>query len=245
MLVTADSPLRRLPIGLDREQTLFLDGIRVSAEMLDLAYSRQVETLLRLAEPDRAQDDRAIGVVSALQDAWSVVDCTHRLRSLFRRIPRVKKKAPTIQVFNRATPDAEALRHIIQHLDSEIPKILRLGVPAWGTLQWLVLLDRTKFRMRTCTIAARTAFDAEHPVQNPAGKTMRATIDHVLLTAGGISLDLSDVFYEVTKVVRMVEKTLAERFAQLPTYGSDMVTTLEIEFAAEDEPAGAPTAVAG
>jgi len=241
MLVPLDSPLRRLPIGLDRQQTLFIDGLRISAEILDLAYSRLIQTLFRLAEPDCTKEERAIGIISAVGDAWSIVDSTHRIRRLLRRMPRVKKKGPALQVFFRATFDADALRHVIQHLDEKVTGILALGAPVWGTLQWLVLLDRKTFLMRTSTIAPGTAFDAEHPVQNPAGKTMRATVDHVILTANGVSIDLSDVFYEVKKMVGRMESTLANRFSNLPAYGADLLTTLEMQLLLDPESvAGSP-----
>ena len=74
MLISLDSPLRRLPVGLDRRQTLFIDGIRLSAEIIDLTYCRLSITLERLAEPDCPKQGRQESIVSAVQDAWTLVD---------------------------------------------------------------------------------------------------------------------------------------------------------------------------
>lgn len=83
MIISDGSPLRRLPSELDRRQALFLDGIRYSVEMADLAYTRLRQTLFNLAE------QRGSGTsldhwlfVSAVQDAWSLIDSLHRLRGL-------------------------------------------------------------------------------------------------------------------------------------------------------------------
>ena len=40
MIIDEGSPFRRLPSELDRRQALFLDGIRYSVEMADLAHTR-------------------------------------------------------------------------------------------------------------------------------------------------------------------------------------------------------------
>ncbi len=49
LIVGEESPLRQLPADLNCKQTLFLDGIRYSVEMADLAHARLRDTLLRLA----------------------------------------------------------------------------------------------------------------------------------------------------------------------------------------------------
>ncbi len=55
---------------------LFLDGIRYSAEMADLAHARLQQTLYRLTtsgkEPEQDLDHS--DVLSAVQDTWSIVD---------------------------------------------------------------------------------------------------------------------------------------------------------------------------
>src|SRR5882724_4853706 len=118
MLINIDSPLRRLPIGLNREQTLCIDGVRVSAEIVDLAYSRLARNLELLSEPDCSQTARHELLVPAMQDAWTIVDAIHRIRKLLQRMPHVKKSSPPLQVFLRASVGIDRLRHIVQHLDT-------------------------------------------------------------------------------------------------------------------------------
>ncbi len=237
-IIRDDSPLRRLPGQLKRKQTLFLDGIRVAAEVMDSAYSRLSETLLdlsgrdsaiHLACRDSASAVREGAIITAVQDAWTIVDSVHRLRCLLRRMPGVKQKAPGRQTFYRATSTIEALRNAVQHLDSEIDNLVKLGVPLWGTIQWLVLVDPATRLVRSCTIVAGTIFGAIHPVQTPIGKRMRGTVDQVILTAGGTSVNLSDVVFEVGKMVEGLERSLEQQFGNLPKHGSDMLIMVDME----------------
>jgi hypothetical protein len=235
MIVRSDSPLRRLPASLNRKQMLFLDGIRVAAEIVDLTYTRLVETLLRLADTDSADSGRGIAIISAIQDTWSIIDSVHRLCSLLRRMPYLKQKAPGLQVFYRLTTTVEELRHMVQHLDSEINNLVRQGVPVWGTIQWLVLVNPTRHLIRACTIVAGSLFNATHPMQNPSGKGLRAIVDHVILTSGSTSVNLSDIFFAVGKLVESLERSLEPQFGDLPRHGSDMVVMMDMEPVIEQE----------
>lgn len=79
MIIGDESPLRRLPGQLDRKQMLYLDGIRYSIEMADLAHLRLQQTLLDLANHSNDSDPVHLYFVAAVQDAWSIVDSVHRL----------------------------------------------------------------------------------------------------------------------------------------------------------------------
>jgi hypothetical protein len=229
MLIGTESPLRRLPVGLSREQTLCIDGVRMSAEIVDLAHSRLMEDLRRLSEPDCPQAVRHERLVPAVQDAWTIIDAVHRIRKLLQRMPHVKKSSPPLQVFLRVSSDVDPLRHIVQHLDTELPRMVILGAPVWGTLSWLVLLDRAVWRVRSCTIATGTAFDAVYEMRNPAGKTFRQKVDHITLSSSGKAVDISDVYYALAKFVRSMEATLAATLTGVTTFGSDLLTVLEMQ----------------
>lgn len=235
MIIRSDSPLRRLPVSLNRKQMLFLDGIRIAAEIVDLTYSRLVETLCRLADKDSAASRRNSTIISAIQDTWSIIDSVHRLRSLLQHMPYLKQKASGLQVFYRATSNVEKLRNIVQHLDSEIDNLVLRNEPVWGTIQWLVLVDPARLLIRACTIVVGSLFDATHPMQNPSGKGLRATVDHVILTAGSTSVNLSGVFFAVEKLVKNLERSLELKFGDLPRHGSDMVAMMDIEPVIEQE----------
>src|SRR5262249_43125210 len=119
MIVRPDSPLRRLPHALDRKQILFLNSIRVAAEIVDMTYARLEEVLLRLAKTDATTGGQGIPIIPAFQDSWSMIDSVNRLCCLLRRMRRMKQKAPGLQLFYHAPTNVEALHNIVQHLDSE------------------------------------------------------------------------------------------------------------------------------
>jgi hypothetical protein len=96
--------LRRIPAALARNQALFIEGIRFSIEMADLAHRRLGETLpllSRMEDPDGESPSN----VSAMLDAWSIVDSLHRLRGLLKHMPGIEKRTriPPIRTFFDAT----------------------------------------------------------------------------------------------------------------------------------------------
>ncbi len=64
MMIREDSPLRRLPSGLDLKQTLFLDAIRYSVDMADIAHTRLRETLISLTYED-VMEGETINITSS------------------------------------------------------------------------------------------------------------------------------------------------------------------------------------
>src|SRR5947208_8425516 len=114
-----------------------------------------------------------------------------------------------------------------------MPRIVGHGAPVWGVLRWIVVLDRARWRLRTCMIAAGTAFDSAHEMQHPEGKTIRSKVDHISLMSGGSTVDLSDVYYAVVAFVRAMETTLASSFADALAFGSDLVSVLEMQIVQE------------
>jgi len=61
MIIEDDSPFHQLPAALNRKQTLFLDGIRYSVEMADLAHSRLQAALLQHTQNVESASEGATG----------------------------------------------------------------------------------------------------------------------------------------------------------------------------------------
>ncbi len=115
-MIPTDSPLRLLPQSTDPRQRLILDAIRIAAQCVDISYRRLVENLENgRRDPESAHVDG----IAAMLDAWSVVDSVHRLRELAQALPKWRSRAPSKQVFLRATAAADDLRNSIQHLGGE------------------------------------------------------------------------------------------------------------------------------
>src|SRR5450631_3661313 len=100
-LVPADSPLCRVPTGVDRKTVLFYDGIRYCFQIFDLTFTRLVESLQTLSSKDQQRDLLSERIASAVIDSWTLIDAAHRLRELLSQVPRLKKASPELQVFLR------------------------------------------------------------------------------------------------------------------------------------------------
>ena len=204
MLVGEDSPLWQLPVNLNPKRRLFLDGIRYSIEMADLAHSRLRETLLVLTEEHAInqqglQADRRF-VVSAVLDAWAIVDSVHRLRGLLLKTPRFKQKSPNMRLFRDRTAKVEDLRNSVQHLNEEVDKLLPQKLPVWGVLSWFVVPDPNSQIGYACALRTGTEFEGyTSDLKIPQDETVSLPIDRITLTAHGQSVSLSDVMQAVKR----------------------------------------------
>lgn len=242
MIVGEDSPLRRLPAALDRKQMLFLDGIRYSAEMADLAHARLQQTLYRLTtrgkEPE--QDPDHSDVLSAVQDAWSIVDSLHRLRGLLQQMPGIKQNTPSMRVFRQQTDKVEDLRNGVQHLNQQIHRLVSANQTAWGSLSWFALPEPNSKTGTIGVLVAGTVFTTEgHPMVNPIGKQVHSLVDYVTLTAYEHSLDLSDAMRRIERLIGSMEDQLRDQFEGQPTAASELLVCADLQFdgAGQDEEA--------
>jgi hypothetical protein len=231
VIVREDSPLRRLPEALEPRQASFLDGIRFSIEIADLAYSRLVGTLhgLSLHSEKSTADPLGPLIAGAISDAWLVVNSINRLRYLLEHLPMGKKSRwYSLRAFLQNTKPITELRHIVQHLNEKIAGLAEKGKPVWGSLSWFHLLDSKKGR--SCMIVAGRLAAGEHRFVNPLGKPVRAPIDHVTLTSGDITADLSATMVGVVSLTGELETSLRKSFKDLPTSGADALFFVEVEF---------------
>jgi hypothetical protein len=230
MIIDEQSPLRSLPVELNRPQVMFLDAVRYSVDMADLAYNRLSNTLSVITHKTDAESGTfSLDSVLAIQDAWTIVDSTFRLRCLLERIPNFKQKSPGLQSFFRQTKDVENLRNVIQHLDTEIPKLIELNIPAWGALSWAAVIDAKECIIRTCTIIPGTVFPgAECDALNPAGRKFHGIIDYITLQASNHSVCLSEIMRSVETLIKRLTPSLKNQIYGLPTAGSDV--TLKMDF---------------
>jgi hypothetical protein len=91
------------------------------------------------------------------------------------------------------------------------------------------LVDASGVLVRSCTIAAGTLFAPTQPIQNPLGKAFRATVDQIVLWAGGLAVHLSDLMIAVRTMSETLERSLERQFEALPKHGADMLVVAEIQ----------------
>jgi hypothetical protein len=200
-------------MNLKRRQELCLDGIETSLTMARIAYSRLEHAVTRHSQT--VSQNRGESMVDAreviLLDAWSLIDITNRLRVLVRRTPGLEQNA-FVEAFLRPTPNVEKLRNFVQHLDGEMASLVETGWPIWGALSWVWVPPEMQERRTVgimSIIPGRLAKSGGYPLVNPVGKQIRPPVDHISLSAAGITVNLSDMFRTSTVFGSRFEAALA------------------------------------
>jgi hypothetical protein len=211
-MIARESPLRRLPTGIDPKQALFLDGIRHAAEIADLALRRLDAQLTELAMA-HAQSQERSNFTGPFLDAWAFVDAVDRLRSLFHLLPgatRTPRKdgGPSFQVF---TEGIRNLRNVGDHLAQRADYVVARQGSALGQLSWLTVQDAETGTILGCVIIPGTLVNKNaYRLPNPAdSERLRVPTDRITLAAGEYAVCLNDVMPEVERVVRNIENSLA------------------------------------
>jgi hypothetical protein len=231
LLISDESPLRRLPSQLNRHQIFFLDGIRYCLEIIDLLNVRLKSILSQITDSFIKKESKPDhqNFVSAFQDAWSFIDSVYRLRGLLSHCPGIKQKASGIVLFYKETNVVENFRHIFQHLNTEMNKLIQEDLPVFGVISWLSVFDPTQKSCYSCTLIAGTLIQrTSHHIINPVGKAIYPPVDYITLTAGGFIINLSSMFQEIMKLTRSFEEQLRDQFKEISPAGADLAICLKI-----------------
>lgn len=249
MLIDTDSPLRRIPLapGVVRSQRMFLDGMRYSIEIAEIAFHRLKKTLM---EASGDEGDSRAEFPSALLDAWAVVDSAYRLLGLMRKMRGIER-TPEATLIRRGLEPVKDLRNCIQHLNKEILKHVDVGQPVWGSLSWvfspqlsfdkyykLVMIPGSIGEGQKLTLTGdnrevRVPGMANQPVVRPDGRTMTLAsdmpIDLIELTAYGRTLSLSETYDWIERFTRGLEERLRKPpWDKAPRGHADLVVRYEV-----------------
>jgi len=228
MLIGENSPLRRVPIGINAELHAFCDGVRFSAQMADLAYGELVACLLPLSQTNNEQGREF--AVKPFLNAWSIIDSAYRLYRLVKNFPNLQKKnqAPQYRDFERKITAVERLRNAVQHMHSDIYESATAGRHVWGVLTWVKPTVAGGF---TCLLVSGAVLPGgEYTPINPAGKVLRLPLDHVTLTVDKVDVNLTEIMDSMAKLVISLEEGLEKAFENLPNRTmSDMLIALAFQ----------------
>ncbi|MGH9387159.1 MAG: hypothetical protein ACRD2N_23055 [Vicinamibacterales bacterium] len=197
-LIRPDSPLWKLPHGLDPLQASFLDAIRLSVQFIDVAYNRVEDTLTNL----KLDSDRALQLgPTALMDAWTIVDAVHRLRALVSGMPRYKNRAPSKRLFLMRTVGVEALRNSFQHLVNDLHERTQSDLPVLGALTWVrpINAKENTLSIETFIPGQFRSIDPSSVVEVPT--TVPDRLGHIELWVGVHNVDVSKLRHAVCELV--------------------------------------------
>ncbi|WP_419569991.1 hypothetical protein [Rheinheimera sp.] len=214
-ILSQDSILRKVPACLNPKQALFVDGIRHSAEIIELAYGRLVKVLTEIAiMPPEQQNVSAISA-SVFLDAWAIIDAIDRFRMLYQQMPGISFPKPELcePTFEDLTKPFRALRNVADHLAQRADSVISKKGTALGVLSWITLYEVNPPKIWLCTLRPGTV-RVEPKFQ---GKFLETAVenqtDQITLQAGGFEGNISNFLPQVVKRVRHFEKQLEVAFS--------------------------------
>lgn len=213
-MLSDDSILRRIPVTIEPKQALFIDGIRHSVEMIDLAYSRLRENLSSLAlnPPTSATLPKLVPYV--FLDAWAMVDAIDRFRMLYSQMPGMNPSAPKPDTITlkEATKPFRELRNVADHLSQRADFVISQGGAALGTLTWLTGFEMNPPTLWFCILRPGTIRTKPEFRKEPIRTTIDWPTDQICLLAGGFEGNLSAVLPHIELRVRHFEDQLKSVF---------------------------------
>lgn len=95
------------------------------------------------------------------------------------------------------------------------------GWPAWGSIEWLAVLDSDAGLVASCIIVPGRVQSAERVVLSPIGMNLAQRIDHIFLACKASRVSLTVLYHEVEKIVRTLESSLRNSIVDNPTLPAD------------------------
>jgi hypothetical protein len=232
-IVPVDSPLRRVPLAMTKQQSLHLDGIRLALEMLEVAYGRLV-TFLEMAPRGMMPQ-----VSMVLLDAWSMVDSADRLRRLIQEIPGWKGRGAILRMF---PTNLRTMRNMPNHIDKRIRNLGldERGRPGgdgavetvWGSLSWSTPPAdlATSGRYTVWTLLPGTPRADQVGASQEVQSIPRRPVDQITLRAYDEQLNLTELWTSIQDVASVLDLSL--RKALPPAWehaGADMMIHFDLQ----------------
>jgi hypothetical protein len=183
---------------------LVVDALRYSLLLERKAYAALARVLRAIEKRDGAgAHPSEAQALSAIANAWHIIDVVHRVRGLLVNVPGLSKKAPEVQVFLRHTAATEDFRNIYQHLGSEIARICGTTNPIMGVVSWA-----TRNPRKSMTVFVGTGAD-EIEVHTVALDTWKGEFAQGLLfSAGGKDIELDRIHFRCRQTSRYLDAWL-------------------------------------
>lgn len=203
MLITDTSVLNKTNEIKAAERVSFsIEGLINIIKMVEISYSR----LLFLLDSYDGKNSEEVTM-----QAWLVIGNLNRLHCLIDKVSGIRKGEVWFQLFIRKITAVESLRHIIEHYDGEINGLILNIKPILGHVSWIIYEGNKKVQVKIVVPKTLRKYKGLGLV-NPAGKVMRAKIDHITYYLGADSLDISNLYYDLEQFTRGLEKYIADNY---------------------------------
>ena len=192
--MSENSILRRLPVNLDAKQAFFIDGIRHSVEIIELAYHRLNNTLTQIALKPPTADELLNTSPYVFLDAWAMVDAIDRFRMLYQQMPGMELvTSPGVEPLKEVMEPFRKVRNISDHLPQTADHVLSRGGAALGILTWCTGFEIEPVRLWFCTLRPGSIRSEPKLRKEPMLTTLDWPTDRICITAGGYEANLSSI----------------------------------------------------
>ncbi len=232
-MIQDDSPFRRLPKNLNPKQVLFLDGIRHSAEISSLAYTRLCKTLMAISVvKDEDYPDVEL-FTHAFLDAWAMVDALHRFICLWNKQPKADTLPSSFRgsALQTKLKNIRELRNVSAHIAERMDHVLAKKGSALGTLKWVHARSQSPPNFRSYALIPGSFVAVKLQLTIPT-KPFTKPIGCVSLVAGEYTGNLSNAYGELKKLIVFAEHTLNAQFPGSPkpqdVHGTDLIAKVDL-----------------
>jgi len=245
-IIGKDSPFRKLPCIFDKKQILFFDGVRYCVETVDLSFRKLYNILFDISKLKEEEHVPSDYFPLVMQYAWSFIDSTNRLRSLFiDNKSCIEKKE--IKKFIDATVNVKLIRNGLQHMDTSIEYLKEGSFSAWGSVGWFYTENISKpFHGKTFCLCpgSLTPDDQRRELINPLGQMLNIPVGMITLTAvGGYKTydngnevehrkmercNLCETINDIIKISSVLEQYLSKQVVGSNFFSSDLLLFAEL-----------------
>lgn len=136
MYITENSIFYKIPNSLNRKQSLILEGIRYSYNMMILSYEELYNDLLERSKENNNEPLKPF--YSAFRNVWSIIDSASRLENLLAELDGGEKNIPPLNL-------ARELRNTFAHIDEKINQVMvDNNVTVWGEIKWIYVVNKNE-----------------------------------------------------------------------------------------------------
>lgn len=211
-MIKADSPLRRLPVGLGADQAFFVDGMRHAAEICEVSYIRLTENLSYLSR-DAEVDKLPQSYAKYFLDAWAFVDSCDKYVGLWLKQPNALSIPEPFHPdhVRKALRPIREIRNVSDHLAANKNRLLQQNCASFGILSWIMFFERNPPFAKTYVV-----FPGILKGDIKFRFTMPKVIDlitndigHVSLKAAKHTADLTQAYNAIRNLTNFLEKRVA------------------------------------
>jgi hypothetical protein len=233
MIISKESPLRKIPVNLDTRQVFIFEGIRYCADMISLGFQILHNELVTVSAEEKLNDHSCTLI---FKEAWGMIDTTHRLLKLMALCVDSEEEGGDTEIVENSPADhyrflknsIRNARNTFQHLDERIDELLiPMNAPVWGNMSWLKIENKDLIKSFVlCSGHPREQY--ESTIINPAGLKFKAAIDRITIEIVQKSapnnimrIELDDLVYRVERLIQSIESQLEAQIKAYKNQGID------------------------